>query len=85
MKAKLIHAPHLKGVRLSHPDLSATWLDTSDVLRLLHCSERTLQKLRSAGAFPFYKVSTRILLYKFEEVQAFINSRKTDNSHRHDQ
>ena len=67
----------LKSIHLHHPDLSGTWLDSGDVLRLLHCSERTLQKLRSAGAFPFYKVHPHHYLYKLEEVQAYIEKCKT--------
>ena len=66
----------LKLIHLSHPDLSGTWLDTGDVMRLLHCSERTLQTLRKKAGLPYYEVHQRLYLYKLEEVQAFVEQRK---------
>ena len=36
-------------VTLTHPNLSKLWLDSGDVMRLLHCSRRTLAKLRTKG------------------------------------
>lgn len=62
-------------VTLTHPDLSDVWLDSGDVMRLLHCSVRTLGKLRAKG-LPFYKVHTHYCLYKLDEVVAFIENHK---------
>jgi len=62
-------------VTLTHPDLSEVWLDSGDVMRLLHCSNRTLVKLRQKG-MPYYKVHTHYCLYKLDEVIAFIENRK---------
>ncbi len=65
-----------EDVTLTHPDLSKVWLDSGDVMRLLHCSQRTLGKLRAKG-LPFYKVHTHYCLYRLDEVIAFIENRKT--------
>ena len=62
-------------VTLTHPDLSKLWLDSGDVMRLLHCSRRTLDKLRTKG-MPYYKVHTHYCLYKLQEVLAFIEDGK---------
>lgn len=66
---------NLKDVTLPHPDLSSVWLDSADVMKLLHCSPRTLGKLRAKG-LPFYKVHTHYCLYKLQEVLAFIEDGK---------
>jgi len=73
-----------KIIHLSHPDLSGTWLDSGDVMRLLHCSERTLQTLRSKAAFPYYEVHQRLYLYKLEEIQAFVERHKHQTDERND-
>lgn len=49
-----------EDVILTHPDLSKLWLDSGDVMRLLHCSRRTLDKLRTKG-MPYYKVQHALL------------------------
>ena len=65
-----------KIIHLSHPNLSGIWLDSGDVMRLLHCSKRTLQTLRNCG-LPYYDVHQRLFLYKLDEIQAYIEERKT--------
>ena len=65
---------------LTHPDLSKVWLDSGDVMRLLHCSQRTLGNLRAKG-LPFYKVHTHYCLYKLDEVIAFIENHKNSSHH----
>jgi len=67
-------------VTLTHPNLSKLWLDSGDVMRLLHCSRRTLDKLRTMG-LPYYKVHTHYCLYKLDEVQAFIENHKIIKDH----
>lgn len=67
-------------VTLTHPNLSILWLDSGDVMRLLHCSRRTLDKLRTMG-LPYYKVHTHYCLYKLDEVQAFIENHKIIKDH----
>lgn len=69
-----------EDVILTHPDLSKLWLDSGDVMRLLHCSRRTLDKLRTKG-MPYYKVHTHYCLYKLDEVQAFIETHKITQRH----
>ena len=64
-----------EDVTLTHPDLSKLWLDSGDVMRLLHCSSRTLVKLRHKG-LPYYKIHTHYCLYKLDEVIAFIEGHK---------
>lgn len=64
-----------EDVTLTHPNLSKLWLDSGDVMRLLHCSRRTLDRLRANG-LPFYKVHTHYCLYKLDEVVAFIENHK---------
>ena len=49
-------------------------------MRLLHCSRRTLDKLRTMG-LPYYKVHTHYCLYKLDEVQAFIENHKITKNH----
>ena len=61
-----------EDVTLTHPEL---WLDSGDVMRLLHCSSRTLVKLRHKG-LPYYKIHTHYCLYKLDEVIAFIEGHK---------
>ena len=70
-----------KLIHLNHPNLSGIWLDSGDVMRLLHCSERTLQTLRNAG-LPYYSVHQRLFLYKLDEIQAFVEERKNQNNER---
>ena len=67
-----------EDIILTHPDLSKVWLDSGDVARMLHCSVRTLGKLRAQG-MPFYKIHKNYCLYKLDEVIAFIESHKTVN------
>lgn len=68
-----------EDITLTHPDLSKVWLDSGDVMRMLHCSDRTLNKLRSQG-LPYYKIHRNYFLYKLDEVLDFINSRKVTKS-----
>ena len=70
-----------KFIHLNHPNLSGVWLDSGDVMRLLHCSERTLQTLRNAG-LPYYSVHQRLFLYKLDDIQAFVEERKNQNNER---
>ena len=81
-KAKQLPKRCLKLIHLNHPNLSGTWLDTGDVMRLLHCSERTLQTLRLKAGLPYYEVHQRLYLYKLEEIQAFVEERKNQNKER---
>ena len=76
----------LKLIHLNHPNLSGTWLDSGDVMRLLHCSERTMQTLRPKAGLPYYVVHQRLYLYKLEEIQAFVEGRKhkANETTRHD-
>ena len=53
-------------------------------MRLLHCSERTLQTLRLKAGLPYYEVHQRLYLYKLEEVQAFVEQRKHKANERTD-
>ncbi len=49
------------------------WIDKQDIMQNLHVSERTLQKWRSIGLLPFYRVSGKIY-YKSSEVVDMIES-----------
>jgi predicted site-specific integrase-resolvase len=49
------------------------WLDKQDLLQMLHISSRTLQKWRSLGLLPFYKITGKIW-YKESEVMLMLSN-----------
>lgn len=51
------------------------FVDKSVILRAFPISDRTLQSWRSHGGLPHYKIN-QIILYKWSEVVAFIESRR---------
>ena len=61
-----ICAPHRKK--------KETWLDNSDVCRLLNVSARTMQTYRDTGKLPYSQINGK-LYYKSLDIKAFVQSR----------
>lgn len=51
-----------------------TWLDNSDVCRLLNVSARTMQTYRDTGKLPYSQINNK-LYYKASDVQRFIDEK----------
>ena len=52
------------------------WIDTQDLMQLLHISKRTLLKLRTNGTIPFSRINNKIY-YKIEDVQRILQDNYT--------
>ena len=48
-----------------------SWIDSQDVMQLLHISPRTLHRMRECGTLPFSKVSGKVF-YKLTDVEALL-------------
>jgi hypothetical protein len=72
-KCPIIQAELLRQKRISLDDLSdeeldglieysflEDWMDSQDVMQVLHISPRTLQTLRSNGTLPFSRIGNKI-------------------------
>jgi len=52
------------------PDLS-DWLDSQDVMQILHISPRTLHTLRSNGTIPFSRIGNKFY-YRKQDIQKIL-------------
>ena len=50
----------------------AQWLDTSDVMRALNISQRTLQTLRSNGTLPYSQIGGK-LYYRRADIETLLD------------
>ena len=54
----------------------SAWIDSQDLMKVLHISKRTLLKLRTNGTIPFSRISNK-LYYKIEDVQRILQDNYT--------
>ena len=54
--------------------LTKKYLDVEDVCAILHVSDRTLYKMRSAGELPFVRIGRKIL-YQASDIHQYIESK----------
>jgi hypothetical protein len=54
----------------------SAWIDSHDLMKLLHISKRTLFTLRTTGIIPFSRISNKIY-YKIEDVQRILQDNYT--------
>lgn len=47
------------------------WIDSQDLMHILHLSKRTLQALRTNGTIPFSRINNKIY-YKIEDIQQIL-------------
>lgn len=52
--------------------LSEKWLDSSEVVRVLKISSRTLQNYRDRGILPFSQIGPKIY-YKASDIENYLN------------
>lgn len=55
------------------PDPLTDWIDSQDVITLLHISSRTLQTLRRNGTLPYSRIG-RKLFYKRTDIQRILQN-----------
>ena len=56
--------------------LSPMWVDSKELSRLTSISPRSLERLRSDGTIPFYKIRRRMVRYRVQEVMAALEKTK---------
>lgn len=57
---------------LSEQKTSITdWIDSQDLMQILHISKRTLQTLRTNGTIPFSRINNKIY-YKIIDIQQIL-------------
>jgi len=56
--------------------LSPMWVDSKELSRLTSISPRSLERLRSDGTIPFYKIGRRMVRYRVQEVEAALEKSK---------
>ena len=52
------------------------WLDSQDVMQMLHIGSRTLQKLRDNGTLPFSRINHK-LYFRRQDLEAILNNNYT--------
>lgn len=52
------------------------WLDSQDVMQMLHIGSRTLQKLRDNGTLPFSRINNK-LYFRRQDLEAILNNNYT--------
>lgn len=57
-----------------HQKQNETWLDNSDVCRLLNVSSRTMQTYRDTGKLPYSQINGK-LYYKTSDIKNFVQSK----------
>ena len=76
--AKLDEIEKLLKVSMKGESTLPEYLDTKQVAKLLRVSESTIHWYTSHRKIPFYKPSHRILLFKRDEIFAFIDKGKVN-------
>jgi len=56
--------------------LSPMWVDSKELSRLTSISPRSLERLRSDGTIPYYKIGLRMVRYRVQEVEAALEKSK---------
>lgn len=54
------------------PDLSDEWLDSQDILKMLHICSRTLHTMRKNGTLPYSRLG-RKFFYKRTDIQRILH------------
>ena len=54
----------------------SSWIDSEDLMRVLHISKRTLLKLRANGTIPFSRIGNKFY-YKIEDIQRILQDNYT--------
>lgn len=55
-------------------DTDKSYLNSDEVAAILRVSKRTLQNYRTEGKILHYKMSKKVILYKAEDVEAFLKN-----------
>ena len=56
--------------------LPRIFVDSQELSHLISISPRTLERLRSDGRIPFYKIGRRMVRYRVQEVEAALEKTK---------
>ena len=56
--------------------LTPIFVDSKEISRLISISPRSLERLRSDGTIPFYKIGRRMVRYRLEDVKAALEKTK---------
>ena len=56
--------------------LPPLFVDSKEISRLTSISPRSLERLRSDGTIPFYKIGRRMVRYRLEDVKAALEKTK---------
>jgi excisionase family DNA binding protein len=59
--------------------LSPMWVDSKELSRLTSISPRSLERLRSDGTIPFYKIGQRMVRYRLDDVKDALEKTKFCN------
>ena len=55
---------------------SPIFVDSKEISRLISISPRSLERLRSNGTIPFYKIGRRMVRYRLDDVKAALEKTK---------
>lgn len=56
--------------------LPPLFVDSKEISQLTSISPRSLERLRSDGTIPFYKIGRRMVRYRLQEVEAALEKTK---------
>ena len=75
----------LKNFNKSRYDnLKEAWIDSLDVMNMLHVSRRTIRNLRNKGQLPYTRIGNKIY-FKLSDVERILEFHHKSNLKNHDQ